>query len=76
MEVVKALQVEDHVCVTGGSDHKLRLWDLRKVGEEDGVGDRPKYVHREDALSSGEIPLSNRLVRGTRYLECSEVYSS
>lgn len=30
---VKALQVEDHVCLTGGEDGTVRLWDLRRVGE-------------------------------------------
>lgn len=29
--VVKALQVEDELCVTGGADSKVKIWDLRKV---------------------------------------------
>ncbi|CAO1635589.1 unnamed protein product [Parajaminaea phylloscopi] len=29
--VVKALQVEDELCVTGGLDSKIKIWDLRKV---------------------------------------------
>ncbi|PWN25670.1 WD40 repeat-like protein [Jaminaea rosea] len=29
--VVKALQVEDELCVTGGADAKIKIWDLRKV---------------------------------------------
>ena len=33
---VRALQVEDHVCLTGGEDGALRVWDLRRVGEQDG----------------------------------------
>ncbi|KIS68407.1 uncharacterized protein UMAG_03498 [Mycosarcoma maydis] len=28
---VKCLQVEDEVCITGGSDHSIRIWDLTKV---------------------------------------------
>jgi WD40 repeat protein len=32
---VKTLQVEDHVCLTGGADGAVRLWDLRRVGDDD-----------------------------------------
>lgn len=32
------LQVEDHVCLTGGADGNVRLWDLRRV-EDDGWGE-------------------------------------
>ncbi|RDB28476.1 Mitochondrial division protein 1 [Hypsizygus marmoreus] len=35
---VKCVQVEDHVCLTGGEDGNVRLWDLRRVEEEDGDG--------------------------------------
>lgn len=30
-DLVKCLQVEDELCITGSSDHTLKLWDLRKV---------------------------------------------
>lgn len=33
---VKCIQVEDHVCLTGGEDGNVRLWDLRRVDDEDG----------------------------------------
>lgn len=33
--VVKCVQVEDHVCLTGGEDGTVRLWDLRRVDEDD-----------------------------------------
>ncbi|KAJ6626942.1 WD40-repeat-containing domain protein [Mycena sp. CBHHK59/15] len=38
---VKCVQVEDHVCLTGGSDGNVRLWDLRRVDADqaDGWGD-------------------------------------
>ncbi|KAG5646084.1 hypothetical protein DXG03_004507 [Asterophora parasitica] len=37
---VKCIQVEDHVCLTGGEDGNVRLWDLRQVDEDhDGWGD-------------------------------------
>ena len=32
-DAVKCLQVEDELCVSGSSDHALRLWDLRRVDE-------------------------------------------
>lgn len=32
---VKTLQVEDHVCLTGGEDGSVRVWDLRRVGDDD-----------------------------------------
>ncbi|TFK76686.1 WD40 repeat-like protein [Pluteus cervinus] len=36
---VKCIQVEDHVCLTGSEDGCVRLWDLRRVEEDDGWGD-------------------------------------
>lgn len=32
---VKCIQVEDHVCLTGGDDGTVRLWDLRRVDDDD-----------------------------------------
>ena len=32
-DAVKCLQVEDELCVSGSSDHALRLWDLRRVDD-------------------------------------------
>lgn len=32
---VKSMQVEDHICLTGSEDGNVRLWDLRKVNDED-----------------------------------------
>lgn len=29
--LVKALQVEDELCITGGADANVKIWDLRKV---------------------------------------------
>ncbi|PPQ98879.1 hypothetical protein CVT24_003510, partial [Panaeolus cyanescens] len=36
---VRCLQVEDSICLTGGVDGNVRMWDLRKVDEDDGWGD-------------------------------------
>lgn len=35
---VHCVQVEDHICLTGGADGNIRLWDLRRV-DEDSWGD-------------------------------------
>lgn len=32
---VKCIQVEDHICLTGGDDGSVRLWDLRRVDEDE-----------------------------------------
>ena len=50
LEVVKCVQVEEHVCITGGSDSKVRLWDLRRVGQS-GSGDESGGANREDGIS-------------------------
>lgn len=53
LEVVKCVQVEDHVCITGGSDSKLRLWDLRRVGQSNSDDERVGTIaDREDGVSS------------------------
>ncbi|KAJ3576265.1 hypothetical protein NP233_g517 [Leucocoprinus birnbaumii] len=31
---VKSIQVEDHLCLTGGEDGDVRIWDLRKVDDD------------------------------------------
>ncbi|TDL22407.1 WD40 repeat-like protein [Rickenella mellea] len=53
---VRALQVEDHVCLTGGEDGCVRLWDLRRVGEDekddvtdDGLGTLSEAAEEDDA---------------------------
>ncbi|KAK7694214.1 hypothetical protein QCA50_001394 [Cerrena zonata] len=32
---VKCIQVEDHICLTGGEDGSARIWDLRRVDEDE-----------------------------------------
>ncbi|KAF8123952.1 WD40-repeat-containing domain protein [Mycena galopus ATCC 62051] len=45
-DTVKCVQVEDHMCLTGGADGNVRLWDLRRVDAEptDGWGDEGEIV--------------------------------
>ncbi|KAG8864308.1 Mitochondrial fission protein [Tulasnella sp. 330] len=65
---VKCMQVDDSTCLTGGADSTIRMWDLRRVGEDDEqppLGDIPEIVDFEDALSerdSSKIRNGNTLV--------------
>lgn len=43
---VRALQVEDTLCLTGGSDGDVRLWDMRIVEDYE---DRLQKVNQRDA---------------------------
>jgi division protein 1 len=38
---VKCVQIENHLCLTGGEDGNVRLWDLQRVNEDSGK-------HRDD----------------------------
>ncbi|WWC66892.1 mitochondrial division protein 1 [Kwoniella pini CBS 10737] len=48
---VKALQVEDTLCLTGGSDGAIRLWDLRMVEDyEERLQSQLDELARQDPL--------------------------
>jgi division protein 1 len=53
---VKCVQVEDHVCLTGGADGNVRLWDLRRVDADpaDGWGDEGELVTLSDVAEEEE----------------------
>ena len=50
---VHCLQVEDHVCLTGGADGSVRLWDLRNVDNDDGWSESD-IVHLSDVVEEDE----------------------
>ncbi|KAF4605607.1 Mitochondrial fission protein [Pleurotus pulmonarius] len=56
---VKCLQVEDHVCLTGGEDGCVRLWDLRRVDEDeegwDGEGEMVSLSDVAEEEEEGDI---------------------
>ncbi|KAI0033712.1 WD40-repeat-containing domain protein [Vararia minispora EC-137] len=49
--IVKAVQVEDHICLTGSEDGSVRMWDLRRVDEDE--WDRG-LVHLDDVVEEDE----------------------
>ncbi|KAF9569818.1 WD40 repeat-like protein [Agrocybe pediades] len=53
---VHCLQVEDHVCLTGGADGNVRLWDLRRVDADDGWGEAEMVSLSDVAEEDEEAP--------------------
>ena len=47
------MQVEDHVCLTGGEDGNVRLWDLRRVDQDDWGGEG-EMVNLSDVAEEDE----------------------
>ncbi|TFY72239.1 hypothetical protein EVG20_g750 [Dentipellis fragilis] len=48
---VKCLQVEDNVCLTGSGDGNIRVWDLRRVDDDDWENG---IVHLSDVVEEPE----------------------
>ena len=83
---VKCLQVEDHVCLTGSDDSTVRLWDLRRVEEDDDVeiitysdttgsdGDDGEMVERLNGIRNGSVSI-NGLGRETPFVRALEGHS-
>ncbi|KAG6857643.1 hypothetical protein H0H87_010211 [Tephrocybe sp. NHM501043] len=51
---VKCMQVEDHVCLTGGEDGNVRLWDLRRVDEDNDGWGTGAFVKLTDVAEEDE----------------------
>ncbi|KAF9072680.1 WD40-repeat-containing domain protein [Rhodocollybia butyracea] len=66
--VVKCIQVEDTVCVTGSEDSSVRLWDLRRVDMDvsDGWGDEGEMVNLSDVTEEDEGDDVNTKSNGIR----------
>ncbi|KAF5392637.1 hypothetical protein D9757_002135 [Collybiopsis confluens] len=54
--MIKCIQVEDTVCVTGSEDSSVRLWDLKRVDmdESDGWGEEGEMVNLSDVTEEEE----------------------
>lgn len=50
---VRCLQVENNICLTGGVDGNVRMWDLRKVDVDDGW-DEGEMVTLSDVAEEDE----------------------
>lgn len=67
---VHCLQVEDHVCITGGEDGNVRLWDLRRI-DGDELWNRVEMTHlsnvaEEEDDDVGEFGEVKSLARADR----------
>lgn len=63
---VKCIQVEDHVCLTGSEDGSIRLWDLRRVGNEG------EWSMEMDALPEEDESVASEPVDGTSGVRASK----
>lgn len=83
---IKCLQVEDHVCLTGSDDSTVRLWDLRRVEDDDDVeivaysdatgsdGGDGEMIERPNGIRNGSVGGSD-LGRETAFVRALEGHS-
>lgn len=62
---MKSIQVEDQLCLTGGEDGNVRIWDLRKVDEDDAWGGE-EIVNLSDVAEEEEDEDFTDQVNGIR----------
>ncbi|KAJ8481478.1 hypothetical protein ONZ45_g15304 [Pleurotus djamor] len=55
---IKCVQVEDHVCLTGSEDGSVRLWDLRRVDEDEDWEAEGEMVNLSDVAEEEESDMS------------------
>lgn len=82
---VKCLQVEDHVCLTGSDDSTVRLWDLRRVEDDDDVeiiaysdatgsdGGEGEMIERSNGIRNGSA--GGELGKETAFVRALEGHS-
>lgn len=68
---MKCVQVEDHACLTGGEDGNIRLWDLRRVDDDDWENEG-EMVQLSDVAEEDE----NRTESGSVTQESNGIRSS
>ena len=74
---VKCVQVEDHICLTGSEDGTVRVWDLRRVDEDDdwesgdmlSLSDVAEEDESTDASTNGTRPESSTSSRPSSTVE-------
>ena len=57
---VKCIQVEDQICLTGGDDGNVGVWDLRLVDEDEEWERESEMVHLSDIQEEGVDELGMR----------------
>lgn len=74
---MKCVQVEDHICLTGSEDGTVRVWDLRRVDEDDdwesgdmlSLSDVAEEDESTDASTNGTRPESSTSSRPSSTVE-------
>ncbi len=65
---IKCVQVEDQICLTGGEDGTVRVWDLRRVDEdeewESGEMLSLSEIAEEDESTEGSVRKTNGIREG------------
>ncbi|KAG8956921.1 Mitochondrial fission protein [Tulasnella sp. 419] len=70
---VKCMQVEDNICLTGGTDSTIRVWDLQRVSEIpepiSTLDELPEIVEHSDAFDDNLSQTQGSSIRGSNDTE-------